>query len=166
MFQSAKSSKSTKTAKLDNWLHYRDSPTRFSTSSFFPLIIQACPGPRQWVKIFSILVKISLSSPNFRFEKNWFPIVLLFTPGRFGKVQITRQNLNQIRKYFNPLVSSPGRLEWWQKWGSKISLDCPFKQLNRYWCKSNLKNIFCISLINIRWDGSLMSCPDNLALLI
>ena len=48
------------------------------------------------------------------------------TPGRFRKIRITRPNLNQNRKFFNLLVSGPGRFEWWQKWGSKISLDCPF----------------------------------------
>ena len=36
------------------------------------------------------------------------------TPGRFRKVWTTRRNLNQNRKYFNPLVSGPGKFEWWK----------------------------------------------------
>ena len=44
----------------------RDSPTRISTSISFSLIESAW-ATDQWVKIFSILVKISRSNSNFRF---------------------------------------------------------------------------------------------------
>ena len=37
------------------------------------------------------------------------------------KVQITRRNLNQNRKYLNPLISGPGWFEWWKKTGSRKS---------------------------------------------
>ena len=48
------------------------------------------------------------------------------TPGRFlGKIQMTRRNLNQNRKYFYPLLSGPGRFDLKNR--LKISLDCPFK---------------------------------------
>ena len=40
------------------------------------------------------------------------------------KIWITPRNINENRKYFNPLVSSPGRLEQGKKWRSKISLEC------------------------------------------
>ena len=42
----------------------RDSPTKFLTSSFF-FIIEPVWGTDQWVKIFSILAKISPSYSNF-----------------------------------------------------------------------------------------------------
>ena len=46
----------------------------------------------------------------------------------YTKTWITR-NLNQNRKYFNPLLSGPGWFQWWKKnWRSKISLDCPFNR--------------------------------------
>ena len=31
------------------------------------------------------------------------------------KVRITPRNLNQNKKYFNPLVSAPDRFKWWKK---------------------------------------------------
>ena len=44
----------------------------------------------------------------------------------------TQRILDKIRKYFNPLVSGPGRLELWKKskLDVEISLDCPFKLKN------------------------------------
>ena len=61
----------------------------------------------------------------------WYPREIdspgYHTPGRFLKILITRRNLNPNRKYVNSLFRGPGRFEWWQKRGSKISLDCPFK---------------------------------------
>ena len=42
------------------------------------------------------------------------------TLGRFRKIPITRRNLNQNQKKFNPLVSDPGRFEWW-KYGGQTS---------------------------------------------
>ena len=42
------------------------------------------------------------------------------------KTGITWRNLNQNRKYFNPLLSGPGRFEL-KKNTSKIMLECPFK---------------------------------------
>ena len=41
------------------------------------------------------------------------------TPGRFlRKILLTLRNSNQNRKYFNPLVSGPGRFKWckWCQW--------------------------------------------------
>ena len=58
------------------------------------------------------------------------------TPGRLNcrgtiqridwKIWITRRILKHNRKYFNPLVSGPGRFELLKVWRSKISLYCPF----------------------------------------
>ena len=49
-------------------------------------------------------------------------------------IWINWQILNQNRKYFNPLVSGPGRFELWKKWRSKISLDCPFNPTSIGYC--------------------------------
>ena len=51
------------------------------------------------------------------------------TPGRFRKIRITHWKLNQNRKYFNSLVSVPGRFKRWKIWKSKISWDCFFSPL-------------------------------------
>ena len=38
-------------------------------------------------------------------------------------------NVNHNLKYFNTLVSGPGRFEWrWKNWRSKILLDCHFNK--------------------------------------
>ena len=60
------------------------------------------------------------------------------TPGRLNcrgtiqridwKIWITRRILKHNRKYFNPLVSGPGRFELLKVWRSKISLYCPFNK--------------------------------------
>ena len=52
----------------------------------------------------------------------------------YTKFWISQRKPNQKRNYFNPLVSGPGRFEWWKNWGSKILLDCPFN-------KGNLKKL-------------------------
>ena len=52
----------------------------------------------------------------------------------FQKIWITLRNLNRNRKYFNPLLSGPARLELWKD-KSKILLDChmiPRMQYVRY----------------------------------
>ena len=43
------------------------------------------------------------------------------TPGWFIKIRISRRKRNQNRKYFNPLVSGPGRFELWKKLGGPKS---------------------------------------------
>ena len=49
-------------------------------------------------------------------------------PGGDWQIRITRQIPNQNQKYFNPLVSGPGRLNKKKNWMLKISLDCTFKR--------------------------------------
>ena len=43
--------------------------------------------------------------------------------------------------YFIPLVSGPGRLEWWKNWESKISLDYAFKMSVVTWFYCNISHI-------------------------
>ena len=80
------------------------------------------------------------------FEQNSRHEVFFYSPGMkpqgFSflklKTRITQQNLNRNWKYFNPLVSAPGRFKLWKKiWRSKISLDCPFNVPNIVICNQN-----------------------------
>ena len=51
----------------------------------------------------------------------------------YTKVRITQRNLDNNRKYFNQLASGPGMFELCREREnrrSKISLDCPFKEIN------------------------------------
>ena len=43
------------------------------------------------------------------------------------KIRITLLNLNKIRKYFNPLVSGPGRIGWWKNEGRKSRWTVPLR---------------------------------------
>ena len=52
-------------------------------------------------------------------------------PGRFRKIQITWQNLNQNRKYFNPLVNDSGRLEWGKNLGRNSRWTIPLKNCDK-----------------------------------
>ena len=49
------------------------------------------------------------------------------------KTRITRRNLNQRqnRKYFNPFLSSPGRIELWNKTGRKSRWTVPLNRIRK-----------------------------------
>ena len=52
---------------------------------------------------------------GLNFFKTSHSIILRGVSIFYTKFRISQRKRNQIRKYFNPLVSGPGWLEWWKK---------------------------------------------------
>ena len=73
-------------------------------------------------------IKSFLTVPLKRIQKSHFDSTQYQTAPNFEKIQISQWKLNQKRNYFDPLVSGPSCSNDEKNWGSKISLDCPFKQ--------------------------------------
>ena len=99
-----------------------DSPTCFI--AFFFSLCESFWALDKWVKIFSILDKISRIYFNFRFKK--------MTPRGYdtpGRLKNSNNLANQNRKYINPRVNGSGRFELGKSWRSKISLDCPLNDI-------------------------------------
>ena len=67
------------------------------------------PVTEQWVKNVQFCSRFRRV---IRFFRDWLSAV---SPKHDTKIRLTERNLNQNRKYCNPLVRGPGRFEGWKK---------------------------------------------------
>ena len=97
---------------------------------YFKSLLSGPGSLKLWKKLDENLAVLSLKKDTEKsHDSSQYGTAQYDTLRGYGKTLISRQKRNQKGKYFNPLVRCPGRFQWWKKTGgSKISLDCPFKE--------------------------------------
>ena len=79
------------------------------------------------------------------------------------KLWISQRKRNQIRKYFNPLISGPDQFEWWKKLGVENKKSRRWTVSLTYCCKSGYTAIACF-LIEQHHDKSYWYKRDSVGL--